>query len=54
MYIYTQNKMNIIGVDATSKFSIDTPQQGLPRLVVFEDGVKTTLRFIKIKTIKVN
>ena len=43
MYIYTQNKMNIIGVDATSKFSIDTTQQGLPRLVVFEDGVKTTL-----------
>lgn len=43
MYIYTQNQLNIIGVDSTSKFSIDTSQQGLPRLVVFEDGVKNTL-----------
>ena len=43
MYIYTQSQLNIIGVDSTSKFSIDTSQQGLPRLVVFEDGVKNTL-----------
>ena len=43
MYIYTQNQLNIIGVDSTSKFSIDTSQQGLPRLVVFEDSVINTL-----------
>ena len=43
MYIYTQNKLNIIGVNERSKFSIDTSQQGLPRLVVYEDGVKNVL-----------
>ena len=43
MYIYTQNKLNIIGVNERSKFSIDTSQQGLPRLVVYEDGVKHIL-----------
>ena len=43
MYIYTQNKLNIIGVNDRSKFSIDTSQQGLPRLVVYEDGVKNVL-----------
>ena len=42
MYIYTQNQLNIIGVNSTSKFSINT-SQGLPRLVIFEDGVKNTL-----------
>ena len=46
MYIYTQNKLNIIGVNERSKFSIDTSQQGLPRLVVYEDGVKTSWAFI--------